>query len=149
MPSRTKKFRGLRTHGRGKKSGRGAGIIGGHGNAGLSKTKKIYMLKYDRFHFGRHGFKRPQCAVTANNTINIGELSEQLGRFVALGFAVQDGDVYNVDLTKAGIDKLLGNGSIGAKVNVTVSEASASALEKIQAAGGSIVGFDAEESEDE
>ena len=25
MPSRTKKFRGLRTHGRGKKSGRGAG----------------------------------------------------------------------------------------------------------------------------
>ena len=43
MPSRTKKFRGYRTHGRGKKSGRGAGIIGGHGKAGYGKTGKIGM----------------------------------------------------------------------------------------------------------
>lgn len=145
MPSRTKKFRGLRTHGRGKKSGRGAGIIGGHGNAGLGKTKKIYMLKYDRFHYGHYGFKRPQCTNVDINTINVGELEEQLERFVALGFAVKDGDVYNVNLTDAGIDKLLGTGKIGAKVNVTVDEASATALEKIQAAGGSIVGFESEE----
>ena len=104
MPSRTKKFRGYRTHGRGKKSGRGAGIIGGHGQAGLGKTGKIGMLKYDRDHFGRHGFKRPQCMVEANRTINVGELCEQIERFVSMGFASKEGDAYNVNLSDAGID---------------------------------------------
>ena len=41
-----------RTHGRGKKSGRGAGIHGGRGNAGLHKHKFMHMLKYDPDHFG-------------------------------------------------------------------------------------------------
>lgn len=139
MPSRTKKFRGYRTHGRGKKSGRGAGIIGGHGQAGLSKTGKIGMLKYDRDHFGRHGFKRPQCMVEANRTINVGELNEQVDRFVAMGFAAKEGDAFNVDLTAAGIDKLLGNGNIGVAMNVTVADCSEKAREKIEAVGGSIV----------
>ena len=139
MPSRTKKFRGYRTHGRGKKSGRGAGIIGGHGQAGLSKTGKIGMLKYDRDHFGRHGFKRPQSMVEANRTINVGELSEQVERFVAMGFASKEGNAYSVNLTDAGIDKLLGAGSIGVAVNVTVAEASEKARSKIVEAGGSIV----------
>lgn len=138
MPSRTKKFRGYRTHGRGKKSGRGAGIIGGHGQAGLGKTGKIGMLKFDRDHYGRHGFKRPQCMVQANRTINVGELSEQIERFVSMGFAKKEGEAYTVNLSEAGIDKLLGNGSISIAVNVTVAEASEKAREKIAGAGGSI-----------
>ena len=152
MPSRTKKFRGLRTHGRGKKSGRGAGIIGGHGKAGLGKTKRIQMIKLNKAskhdYYGRHGFKRPQCMVTANSTINVAELEEQLDRFVELEFATKEGDVYNVNLTDAGIDKLLGNGNIGTAVNVTVDQASAIAIEKIKAAGGSIVGFDYDDEEE-
>ena len=148
MPSRTKKFRGLRTHGRGKKSGRGAGIIGGHGQAGLGKTKKIYMLKYDRNHFGHHGFTRPPSQVEQKNTINVSELSEQVDRFVELGFGSKDGDVYNIDLTAAGIDKLLGTGNIAFKVNVSVYEASAKAVEKIEAAGGSVGGGDSSEEEE-
>ncbi len=139
MPSRTKKFRGYRTHGRGKKSGRGAGIIGGHGQAGLSKTGKIGMLKYDRDHFGRHGFKRPQCMVEANRTINVGELCEQADRFVSLGFASKDGDVYTINLSEAGIDKLLGNGNVCRAMKVTVAEISEKARSKIVEAGGSVV----------
>ena len=138
MPSRTKKMRGSRTHGRGKKSGRGAGIIGGRGQAGLSKTGKIYMLKYDRDHFGRHGFKRPQCVVQANSTINVSELEENMERFISMGFAAKEGDMYNINLTNAGIDKLLGNGNIDISVKVTVAQASAKAREKIEASGGSI-----------
>lgn len=145
MPSRTKKFRGYRTHGRGKKSGRGAGIIGGHGQAGLGKTGKIGMLKFDRDHYGRHGFKRPQCMVTANRTINVGELSEQIERFVSMGFAKKEGGAYAVNLSDAGIDKLLGNGSIAIAVNVTVAEASEKAREKIAAAGGAVAEASAEE----
>ena len=147
MPSRTKKFRGYRTHGRGKKSGRGAGIIGGHGQAGLGKTKKIYMLKYDRNHFGHYGFTRPPSQVEHKNTINVSELSEQVDRFVELGFGSKDGDVYNIDLSAANIQKLLGTGSISCKVNVTVDEASAKAVEKVEAAGGSVAGGDESEEE--
>ncbi|AMH93962.1 MAG: uL15 family ribosomal protein [Candidatus Methanomethylophilus sp.] len=138
MPSRTKKFRGSRTHGRGKKSGRGAGIIGGRGKAGLGKTGKIWMLKYDRNHYGRHGFKRPQCVVKANSTINVAELQKSMDRFVAMGFAKQDGDKYSVNLTDAGIDKLLGSGNVDVAIDVIVAEASAKAKEKIEAAGGSV-----------
>ena len=138
MPSRTKKFRGLRTHGRGKKAGRGAGLIGGHGNAGLGKHEKLRMLKYDRNHFGRKGFKRPQSVVRANSTINVGELEESIDRYVSMGLAVRNGDAYDINLTDAGIDKLLGTGSIGTTVNVTVSQISATAKEKIEAAGGKV-----------
>ncbi|MCL2295680.1 MAG: 50S ribosomal protein L15 [Methanomassiliicoccaceae archaeon] len=138
MPSRTKKMRGSRTHGRGKKAGRGAGLIGGHGQAGLGKTGKIYMLRYDRDHFGRHGFKRPQCTVRANATINVSELEESVEKFISMGFAVKEGDMYNINLTNAGIDKLLGNGNIDIPVKVTVSQVSAKAREKIEASGGSI-----------
>ncbi|MCL2786282.1 MAG: 50S ribosomal protein L15 [Methanomassiliicoccaceae archaeon] len=138
MPSRTRKFRGMRTHGRGKKAGRGAGIIGGHGNAGLGKHKKLRMLKYDRDHFGRRGFKRPQCVVSANRIINIKEMLEQLDNYVSLEYAVKDGASYVVDLTKAGVDKLLGTGDIDIAVNVTVSQISAQARAKIEASGGSV-----------
>ncbi|AGI48294.1 Ribosomal protein L15 [Thermoplasmatales archaeon BRNA1] len=138
MPSRTKKFRGKRTHGRGKKSGRGAGMIGGRGQSGLCKTGKIGMLKYDRDHWGRRGFKRPQSMVKANTTINVAELKKSMDRFVTSGFATQDGDKFTVNLTEAGIDKLLGSGNIDIAVDVTVAEVSAKAKEKIEAAGGSI-----------
>lgn len=97
------------------------------------------MLKYDRDHYGRHGFKRPQCMVEANSTINVAELEEQADRLIEMGFGAKQGDIYNINLTDAGIDKLLGNGSISVAVNVTVAEASAKAREKLEAAGGSIV----------
>ncbi|MDR0334937.1 MAG: 50S ribosomal protein L15 [Methanomassiliicoccaceae archaeon] len=138
MPSRTKKFRGLRTHGRGKKAGRGAGIIGGHGNAGLGKHERLHMLKFDPDHFGRRGFKRPQCVVSANRIINIKEMLEQLERYVELGFAKKEGSGFAVDLTGAGIDKLLGKGDINIAVIVTVSQISAQARDKIVASGGSV-----------
>jgi large subunit ribosomal protein L15 len=138
MPSRTKKLRGSRTHGRGKKAGRGAGIIGGHGNAGLGKHEKLRVLKYDRDHFGRRGFKRPQCVVSANRIINIKEMLEQLDSYVGMECASKDGDKYTVNLTKAGIDKLLGTGDINIAVSVTVSQISAQARAKIEASGGSV-----------
>src|SRR6266571_3554388 len=52
MVSRTRKLRGSRTHGRGKKHGRGAGGRGGTGMAGLHKHKFKWMIKYDPEHFG-------------------------------------------------------------------------------------------------
>jgi len=123
---RTKKRRGSRTHGRGKKAGRGAGLRGGRGNAGLHKHKFCYMLKYMPDHFGRrgftyHGFKREK------RVINVGDL-EKL-------FPEKD----EINLEKEGFDKLLGKGEVSKKLKVIVPYATQKAIEKIEAVGGEVV----------
>jgi large subunit ribosomal protein L15 len=126
MVSRTNKFRGRsRYHGRGKKAGRGAGKRGGRGNAGLNKHKVMTRLKYMPGHWGMHGFNRHPGLRVVNASINIGEVSERA-----------EGD--SIDLTEMGYDKLLGRGSIDRALEITVREASARAIEKVEAAGGSI-----------
>lgn len=139
MPSRTKRFRGSRTHGRGKKAGRGAGLRGGHGNAGLHKHKAQYMLKYDPEHFGRHGFKRPQEMVAAKITMNVGAIQEALVKLMADGFAVKKGDKTVINLTEMGVDKLLGSGEVTDQLEIVVSESSEKAKQKIEGAGGAVV----------
>ncbi|PKK85966.1 MAG: 50S ribosomal protein L15 [Thermoplasmata archaeon HGW-Thermoplasmata-1] len=127
---RTKKFRGSMTHGKGKKGGRGAGLRGGRGNAGLHKHKYITTVILEKkfgknFVFGRRGFKRVNAEV--KTSINVGQLEA--------AFPGQS----EINLTEAGYDKLLGSGRINAAVKVVVSESTMRAQEKIQAAGGEIL----------
>ena len=115
------------THGRGKKGGRGAGLRGGRGNAGLMKHKHMYMTKYMPDHFGRHGFKRPQSVVKKNKTINVGQLEETFpGK-------------KDIDLGKEGFDKLLGGGNLSSKIKIKVDGASGKAVEKVKDKGGEVI----------
>ncbi len=139
MVSRTSKFRGSRTHGRGKKAGRGAGLRGGRGNAGLHKHKWLSIVKYDPDHFGHHGFKRPQSVVRSKVTMNLSEVEQALPALSRDGFAEEKEGKWTVDLTKMGVDKLLGSGRISKPITVKVAEASASAEKKLKAAGGKLV----------
>jgi len=125
MVSRTNKFRGSRYHGRGKKAGRGAGKRGGRGNAGLNKHRVMTRLKYMPGHWGMHGFNRHPSLRNVNSSINLGSVNE-----------MAEGD--EINLSKLGFDKLLGRGSIDRALRITVKEASARAIEKVEAAGGSI-----------
>jgi len=124
--TKTKKFRGSMTHGRGKKAGRGAGLKGGRGNAGLLKHRFMHMTKNMPDHFGKHGFKRHPSIVKKNKTINIGELEEK--------FPGKN----EIDLTKEGYDKLLGSGILNKKLKIKVDEASEKAISKIKDKGGEI-----------
>src|SRR5580693_10801241 len=108
MPSRTRKFRGLRTHGRGIKAGRGAGKQGGRGNAGLHKYKFKSMLIYAPDHFGRHGFKRPPEIVARPRSINVGELEFMVPALEAAKALTATPAGAVADLSKVGIDRLLG-----------------------------------------
>jgi len=139
MVSRTSKFRGSRTHGRGKKAGRGAGLRGGRGNAGLHKHKWLSIVKYDPNHFGHHGFKRPQSVVRSKVTMNLSEVEQALPALSKDGFAEEKDGKWTVDLSKMGVDKLLGSGRISKPITVKVAEASASAEKKLKAAGGKLV----------
>ena len=115
------------THGRGKKAGRGAGLRGGRGNAGLLKHKYMYMQKNMPDHFGRHGFKRPISVVKKDNTINVGQLEERFS------------GKKDIDLTKEGFGKLLGAGNINSKMKIKVNNASERAIKKIKEKGGEVI----------
>ena len=123
---KTKKRRGSRTHGRGKKAGRGAGLRGGRGNAGLHKHKYTYVLKYMRDYFGRKGFKRPFDRKEVK-VINVGDI-ERL-------FPNRE----EINLKEEGFDKLLGKGEIKTKVKIIVPKATDRAIKKIEEKGGEVV----------
>ena len=124
---KTKKFRGSATHGRGKKAGRGAGLRGGRGNAGLLKHRYTYMVKYMPDHFGRHGFKRHTGGKKVHHCINVGQLEDKYpGK-------------KEINLTKEGFQKLLGGGSVSSKVKITVPAATEKAVAKISEKGGEVV----------
>ena len=115
------------THGRGKKAGRGAGLRGGKGNAGLLKHRFMYAQKNMPNHFGRRCFKRPASVISEDKIINIGDLEEKFpGK-------------KTINLTQEGYDKLLGGGKITNKIKVTVNSASEKAVEKIKEQGGEVV----------
>jgi large subunit ribosomal protein L15 len=139
MVSRTSRFRGSRTHGRGKKAGRGAGLRGGRGNAGLHKHKWISIVKYCPDYFGHHGFKRPQSVVYSKITMNLSEVEQFLPSLSKNGFAEEKAGKWTVDLTKMGVDKLLGSGRISTPLTIKVAEASATAQEKLKGAGGNLI----------
>ncbi len=136
---RTEKFRGSRTYGRGKKAGRGAGKRGGRGNAGLHKHKFMHTVKYDPKHFGRYGFTRPKSpSERPLNTINVGQIDEQLDEFLQKGYAKKVENKIELDLSKANIDKLLGSGNLKKALIIRVDFASEKAKSKVADAGGEI-----------
>lgn len=137
MPRR-KAFKNSRTRGRGHKKGRGAGLRGGRGNAGCHKTKRIMYERVGRV-WGAHGFKRPQTVVMANSAINLKVLEENASEWVDQGSATKKGKTISIDLKKMGYDKLLGTGVPSQAYNITISAASAKAVEKVEAAGGEIL----------
>lgn len=124
---KTKKFRGSMTHGKGKKGGRGAGLRGGRGNAGLLKHRYMHMVKYMPDHFGKHGFKRPQGTVKKDNIINVGKIEEIFP------------NKKDIDLEKEGFDKLLGGGKIKNSLKIKVSQASEKAINKVKEKGGEVI----------
>ena len=138
MPRRKSMMTGSRTRGRGHKKGRGAGLRGGRGNAGCHKTKRIMYERVGRV-WGAHGFKRPQSVVKANNSINLKAIEENSEAWIAEGIATKKGKVVSVDLREMGYDKLLGTGSTTQSYKLTISAASAKAVEKVEAAGGEIL----------
>lgn len=136
---RTKKLRGYRTHGRGKKAGRGKGKRGGSGQAGLHKHKFKWMVKYDPDHFGRRGFKRHKSLRRTRKTLNLFELQETIDSLVEAGFAKPADEGFEVDLTAASVEKLLGRGNVKVPLKVIVPSATPKAVKRVEEAGGAVI----------
>jgi large subunit ribosomal protein L15 len=72
-----------------------------------------------------HGFNRHPSLRKVNISINLQELQDMV-----------EGD--NVNLGELGYDKLLGKGKMNRGMNITVAKASARAVSKVEAAGGTV-----------
>jgi large subunit ribosomal protein L15 len=134
---KSSKLRGSREHGRGRKKGRGAGLRGGKGMAGSHKHRLVQSMKAGHV-WGKHGFKMPEEAVNVVATANVRDLDASIDAWVAAGSASKSGDAFEVDLTALGVDKLLGGGQVRAAYTVKVAEATASAVSKVEDAGGKV-----------
>jgi large subunit ribosomal protein L15 len=92
----------------------------------MNKHRVMTRIKYMPNHWGMHGFNRDPSLRNVSVTVNVGQLEEM----------AEGAD--SIDLTELGIDKLLGSGRISSSLTVTVESASAKAVEKIEAAGGTV-----------
>lgn len=122
--------------------GRGEGSKGKTAGRGTKGTKARYQVR-PGFEGGQlplhmrlpklRGFKNPFR--TEYQVVNLDRISELFpeGGDVTVDMLIEKGAVRKNELVK-----VLGNGDISVKVNVTVDKASKSAIEKIEAAGGSV-----------
>src|SRR2546428_8885509 len=126
---KTRKLRGSRCHGWGRSGQhRGSGMLGGNGNAAWKRHKWSAVIRYN-LEMGSRGFHPVRQKTT--NAINVGDLVLQLDRLIEEGSAKQAGNIVEVDLGKAGYQKLLGNGGINQPLRIIVGKASGSVHEKI------------------
>lgn len=141
MTDKKRRQRGSRTHssGSGKKR-RGAGHRGGRGNAGRSKHEI-----HGQEPLGKYGFTRPEAVIDRVATVNVGQLDEDLDELLDRGLAEEGDDGIIVDARSA-IDtaedvdrvKVLGAGQVHHAMEVIADDFSASAEEKLEAAGGAV-----------
>jgi large subunit ribosomal protein L15 len=119
---------------------RKAGSRGGKGAAGLGKHEWTWTIKYAPDWFGKRGFLPRRSKAGYHKTVmNVGDLAEVVEKLKATGEArIEDGMV-EVNLADMGVEKLLGEGEIRVPVKVIVSEASETAVKKIEEAGGKVI----------
>ena len=115
---------------------RKSGGRGGKGGAGGRKHFWIRTVKYEKDRYLKKGFLPPSAKKPKIATINVGELMD-LAVAVLTDYGIKGGN--ELDLTSMGIGKVLGRGSIKVPLNIKVAEITASAQEKIEEAGGSIL----------
>jgi large subunit ribosomal protein L15 len=139
MTDKKKRQRGSRTHGGGThKNRRGAGHRGGRGDAGRDKHE---------FHthdpLGKHGFTRPDSVTDEVLTVDVRTLDEDAPLLAAEGVAEEADDGYRIDVREVVEDgheadavKVLGDGQVRSALTVVADAFSASAREKLDAAGG-------------
>ncbi len=117
---------------------RASGSQGGHGKAGWKRHKWSSVIRYG-WKVSEKGFRSPNRRV--DRIINVGELKLRLDQMVELGYARDHDGRVEVDLSRAGYDKLLGDGRLGIDrpLRVLVSKSSERAVAKIGEAGGEVV----------
>ena len=132
--------RGMGTAGTGaRKNKRKSGNSGGCGMAGSGKRadqKKTLVNKlYGNNYFGKKGITSIGTKKKKEKKISLMAIEMNLESLVKKGIAKKTGEGYELKLDKY---KILGNGEVKNKFVISALSASASAIEKVEKAGGKI-----------
>jgi len=119
---------------------RKGGMRGGKGKAGGRKHFWIRTVKYEPDRYKNIGFKPPSSLEPRPETVNVGELRELAVKTLSPEKIEGGAEDLVLDLDFLGYGKLLGKGSIDFPLSIKITEYSSTALEKIEAAGGKIIG---------
>ncbi|MCS7112277.1 MAG: 50S ribosomal protein L15 [Ignisphaera sp.] len=138
---KSRKMHGYRNRGWGSiGQHRKSGSRGGRGAAGMHKHKWSWIVKNYRDWFGKRGFTpRSPSSTPKLNEVNVSQVEEIVNKMVKMGTAVMEGNKIVVDLSRMGINKLIGYGKITRPVKVIVCSASKKAVEKIGEIGGEVI----------
>lgn len=118
---------------------RKGGMRGGKGKAGGRKHFWIRTVKYEPDRYRKRGFKPPSALEPKPEAINVGELEDLALRTIGAEKVYAGSDELNIDLESLGYRKLLGKGNMSLPLRLKVSEYTARALEKVEAAGGKMM----------
>jgi len=120
-----------------KKKNRGAGHKGGKGRAGSGKRghSKIMKVTEGKLSLGKKGFTTIK---KADKIINLREINSSLISLYNEKKVSLSKEIYNINLTKLGYNKLLSKGGIDFKLHVTVQKATKRAIEKVKNVGGDV-----------
>jgi ribosomal protein L15 len=77
--------------------------------------------------------------VVKNNPLNLKELDQKIDGWVLDKLATKEADVYSVDLEQLGYTKLLSEGKLTRKIQITCSACSEEAKKKVEAASGKVI----------
>lgn len=128
--------RGMGTHGGGaRKKRKGSGHKGGKGMAGSGKRadqkKTLITKRYGHKYFGKQGITSRKTKRDKRKRINLRDIEMNLEKY-----GKKTGDKWAVNLNNY---KILGNSEIKKKLIIKAKEASASAIRKVEKAGGEIL----------
>ncbi len=143
--------RGMGTHGTGaRKKKRGKGMRGGKGMAGTGKRadhrKTLVTMLYGNDYFGKQGITSKKTKRDIRKRINIQQVMLNMESYIKKGIAKKTKDGYELDLSEY---KILGDGEVKGKLIIKAKEASKSAMEKIEKAGGKLILQQIKESEEQ
>ncbi len=132
---------GSQTHGRGaKERTRGSGNQGGKGWAGTGKRadqkKSLVIHLFGNNYFGKSKTLRRGRIAPKLRVINLSNIQARMPHFIAKNKAKENKGAYTLDLTGY---KVLSDGELTIKAEITASAASAVVAEKVKKAGGSLV----------
>lgn len=132
--------RKMGTCGRGSRTrARKSGTKGGVGMAGSGKRadqKRTLITKiFGNAYFGKQGFTSKGTERDKRKRINLLNIESNLENFIKKNIAKKSGQVFEIDLSDF---KILGEGEVKNKLIIKALEASQSAIEKVEKAGGRI-----------
>lgn len=120
---------------------RGKGRKGGSGRAGTGKRAKAKMPVRGGWTIqeqGKKGFKFKGNKIK-KFVINLKIIEDKLDFWIKNKKIIKENDVFVIDLTKLGFNKVLGTGKVSHKLKIIVQFASKSVIEKVKAKGGEVV----------